>query len=266
MRFKKTLGLSYVFYVLSSSSVTAATIDVINRFSSISGSIVNVETDVAQSETKQSSDFNTFNEEVIVSNTGIYCTICDVFMTSAQNSSISDNAMHYQDNLLYEQSPSGFFDVDGQSNFSLSFDVVAATNFSMDWILSAYTGNGNLVMGQRIEMTREGDTIPSFLLEANYSGLGYPYLGPYGSLTNCQPSDTTCLNPASDSFSGIIGTGRYALSITNYMIQSPNPTNSFDASSSVSFNLVLTPVPIPSAVWLFGSGLIGLVGLARRKA
>ena len=24
-------------------------------------------------------------------------------------------------------------------------------------------------------------------------------------------------------------------------------------------------VPIPSAVWLFGSGLIGLVGLARRK-
>lgn len=26
------------------------------------------------------------------------------------------------------------------------------------------------------------------------------------------------------------------------------------------------PVPIPSAVWLFGSGLMGLVGMARRKA
>lgn len=26
------------------------------------------------------------------------------------------------------------------------------------------------------------------------------------------------------------------------------------------------PVPIPAAVWLFGSGLIGLIGLARRKA
>jgi len=25
------------------------------------------------------------------------------------------------------------------------------------------------------------------------------------------------------------------------------------------------PVPIPAAVWLFGSGLIGLVGIARRK-
>lgn len=25
-------------------------------------------------------------------------------------------------------------------------------------------------------------------------------------------------------------------------------------------------VPIPAAVWMFGSGLIGLIGLARRKA
>ena len=25
------------------------------------------------------------------------------------------------------------------------------------------------------------------------------------------------------------------------------------------------PVPVPAAVWLFGSGLIGLVGIARRK-
>ena len=28
----------------------------------------------------------------------------------------------------------------------------------------------------------------------------------------------------------------------------------------------LNPVPVPAAVWLFGSGLIGLVGVARRKA
>jgi len=29
---------------------------------------------------------------------------------------------------------------------------------------------------------------------------------------------------------------------------------------------IASPVPIPPAVWLFGSGLIGLVGIARRKA
>ena len=29
--------------------------------------------------------------------------------------------------------------------------------------------------------------------------------------------------------------------------------------------VIVNPVPIPAAVWLFGSGLIGLIGLARRK-
>jgi hypothetical protein len=28
----------------------------------------------------------------------------------------------------------------------------------------------------------------------------------------------------------------------------------------------ITTVPVPAAVWLFGSGLLGLVGMARRKA
>ena len=29
--------------------------------------------------------------------------------------------------------------------------------------------------------------------------------------------------------------------------------------------LVVNPVPVPAAVWLFGSGLLGLIGIARRK-
>ena len=31
-------------------------------------------------------------------------------------------------------------------------------------------------------------------------------------------------------------------------------------------NITVTVVPVPPAMWLFGSGLIGLIGLARRKA
>ena len=34
---------------------------------------------------------------------------------------------------------------------------------------------------------------------------------------------------------------------------------------NANFNANLTPVPVPAAVWLFGSGLLGLVGIARRK-
>ena len=29
---------------------------------------------------------------------------------------------------------------------------------------------------------------------------------------------------------------------------------------------IVPPIPVPAAVWLFGSGLLGLVGVARRKA
>lgn len=34
---------------------------------------------------------------------------------------------------------------------------------------------------------------------------------------------------------------------------------------SHAINGTLTAVPVPAAVWLFGSGLIGLIGVARRK-
>jgi len=33
----------------------------------------------------------------------------------------------------------------------------------------------------------------------------------------------------------------------------------------VDGQVTVTPVPVPAAVWLFGSGLLGLVGMARRK-
>ena len=37
-------------------------------------------------------------------------------------------------------------------------------------------------------------------------------------------------------------------------------------ASADSFTLNVGAVPVPAAVWLFGSGLLGLVGIARRKA
>ena len=49
---------------------------------------------------------------------------------------------------------------------------------------------------------------------------------------------------------------------------SPQQTGSFQGSS-INFDIVTltetTVVPVPAAAWLFGSGLLGLVGVARRK-
>lgn len=42
-------------------------------------------------------------------------------------------------------------------------------------------------------------------------------------------------------------------------------TGDGSAYSVLNFNGVVSVVPVPAAVWLFGSGLLGLVGMARRK-
>jgi len=54
----------------------------------------------------------------------------------------------------------------------------------------------------------------------------------------------------------------------NFLYQgAPISTIAFDTTSSdIQLNEIsFSPVPIPSALYLFGSGLIGLVGVAKRK-
>ena len=56
---------------------------------------------------------------------------------------------------------------------------------------------------------------------------------------------------------GFLETGIYSISADFY----------FDGvlGNTVSNTFTVSSVPIPAAVWLFGSGLIGLIGVARRK-
>ena len=60
-------------------------------------------------------------------------------------------------------------------------------------------------------------------------------------------------------------------SFAGFNLRLPNPTSdgrvfSFDGSNGNNPPVLnLTTVPVPPAVWLFGSGLLGLVGMARRK-
>lgn len=43
-------------------------------------------------------------------------------------------------------------------------------------------------------------------------------------------------------------------------------TDNQNSVLSYTFNLNVTAVPIPASAWLFGSGLLGLIGIARKKA
>jgi hypothetical protein len=60
-----------------------------------------------------------------------------------------------------------------------------------------------------------------------------------GGAPGCGPNSGTCWN---EHFDDILENGEHAL-----------------------MNVHLSAVPIPATAWLFGSGLIGLIGLARRK-
>jgi hypothetical protein len=53
----------------------------------------------------------------------------------------------------------------------------------------------------------------------------------------------------------------------NPMIDGPFASSNanFDITTLTLTGLTITAIPVPAAVWLFGSGLLGLVGVARRK-
>lgn len=58
-----------------------------------------------------------------------------------------------------------------------------------------------------------------------------------------------------------IAVGTSALQFENVILSDPNAV----PISVALIDGAVTVVPIPAAVWLFGSGLLGLIGMARRK-
>jgi hypothetical protein len=63
-----------------------------------------------------------------------------------------------------------------------------------------------------------------------------------------------------------VGTG---INTASFQLTSPTSlTNLFTTSTTVtstSFSGSITAVPVPAAIWLFGSGLLGIIGIGRSK-
>ena len=127
-----------------------------------------------------------------------------------------------------------------QSYFDVSFNLSTTTQVDLTGTLSVYSDGGT---GRAsIFLYDSADTVLySNIFEHSYD----PYIGFY--------------NQTSILWNNVLDAGDYHIRVV------ADPFTS-TAESGYSLQADLTSVPLPAAVWLFGSGLVGLVGLTRRKA
>ncbi len=99
-----------------------------------------------------------------------------------------------------------------------------------------------------------------------YDTVKYAF-GYYGGSPDCNAGGLTCYGGTAISYN--TGVSNSALQSKELGWSQDNPTLNVSAnvvySDIASFLVYGSPVPVPAAVWLFGSGIIGLIAVARRK-
>ena len=136
-----------------------------------------------------------------------------------------------------------------------------------DGIYNGYDG-----VSSALEYTDLGNTadLRSSLTQILFTDPGYPSIGDSFDINVDFTLDTTTnvsvsFLAGSGSAGGFQGLDRTA-AIDFVFLSEGDPGEQYQINSLTFTSDALSAVPIPAALWLFGSGLLGLIGVARKEA
>jgi len=128
------------------------------------------------------------------------------------------------------------------TSLNVNFEVATSHFFDLSGVVSSFSSNGFAFGDARVSlMSQDGSFNLSF---------STPF---FGGLTT--PFD----------ISGTLFPNTYTLSANASISADVFSVEAESGASDFSFDFNVTPIPVPAAAWLFGSGILGLIGIARRK-
>ena len=131
-----------------------------------------------------------------------------------------------------------------------------AEGFNIDAPWSFFSNTGMHGASGPLTMTANGDGTASMDMSTWYvTWNGIPVIDMGSGVT----ADITCTDDVN------CASGAYTLTY-NARVPAGDPSSFGNVAYGLNLVGTISAVPVPAAAWLFGSGLLGLVGVARRKA
>jgi len=172
-----------------------------------------------------------------------------------------------------------FHDATGASAMSgatlANIPDVSVLSGTYDDISGAFNATMNISTGGSFTLSGTGLLFTGGTL-ANNSQMSISFTNPSGALVDDEigflPGYICCGLTDQDPNSFVADTNGMVMTLWGANFGGGIFNGSYDDSAGnrlatygMDLRLNLTPVPVPAAAWLFGSGIVGLIGLARRK-
>jgi hypothetical protein len=184
------------------------------------------------------------------------CFLATVYLTLCAATANAALITYDVDRTIGDGSVTGFIETDGtlgnglspniMKDWSLTLIVPDLVDPGVEFTATIDPGNSNLIFGSSVINATETELSFDFGLAGNDYML---FSGGTTELFWCmETSAGGCNGPDSSEHIGVNGVAFYSVPHTGEIVFA-----------------TATVVPVPAAAWLFGSGLIGLAGIARRK-